>query len=311
MSAPTNHIVLNTGARMPMLGLGTWRSGKDVVGAAVETALTRHGYSHIDCAHVYENEPQVGEAFHRVFSGGARKREEVFITGKLWNYDHTRADVRTACEKSLQDLQLEQLDLYLMHFGVASLRDGRTEPVDEQGFLLPAKVSVRETWEAMEELVDAGFVKAIGVSNFSAPMLVDLLTYAKIVPAVNQIELHPYCQQTRTLEFCQHLGIAVTAYSPLGSAVDQNGGKPALLEDPTIQRIAQTHQKSPAQICLRWGAQRGTVVVTKSTSDERIAQNAEIFDFELSPTELEELSKLDRRLHYVDPYEWWKIPYFD
>lgn len=294
-----------------MLGLGTWNADKNKIGPAVEMALTHHDYSHIDCAHVYENEPQVGEAFQRVFSRSARKREDVFITSKLWNYDHAKADVRTACEKTLQDLQLEYLDLYLMHCGVASPHDGRIEPVDKDGFLIPAKVSVRETWEAMEELVDAGLVKAIGISNFTAPMIVDLLTYARIVPAVNQIELHPYNQQPRLIEFCQHLGIAVTAYSPLGSQIEMNGGKPALLEDTTILRIAQAHEKSPAQICLRWGVQRGTAVIPKSTSAEHIAQNVEIFSFELSPTNLEELSKLDRRLRYVDPYEWWKIPYFD
>ncbi|HLD20850.1 MAG TPA: aldo/keto reductase [Patescibacteria group bacterium] len=310
MSSSIDSLKLNTGAAMPLLGLGTWKARKDQVGAAVEIALMEHGYSHIDCAHVYENESAVGEAFAKVFDGG-RRREDVFITSKLWNYDHAKADVRAACKKSLRDLQLDYLDLYLMHFGVASPHGQGIEPVDKNGVLLPAKVSVRETWEAMEGLVRDGLVKAIGISNFTAPMIVDLLTYAQITPAVNQIELHPYCQQPRMLEFCQHLGIAVTAYSPLGSQVEMNGNKPILLADPMIQRIAQAHGKSPAQICLRWSVQRGTAVIPKSTSPEHIAQNADIFSFELSENDLADLSKLDRRLRYVDPYEWWKIPYFD
>jgi alcohol dehydrogenase (NADP+) len=303
-------IPLNTGAQMPLLGLGTWNASKDQIRAAVEVALMEHGYSHIDCAHVYENEPGVGEAFAKVFDGG-RRREDVFITSKLWNYDHAQADVRVACEKSLYDLQLDYLDLYLMHFGVASPHEKGVEPVDKDDYLLSTKTPVRETWEAMEGLVRGGLVKAIGISNFTAPMIVDLLTYAQITPAVNQIELHPYCQQPRLLEFCQHLGIAITAYSPLGSQTEMNEGKPPLLDDEVINRIANKHKKSPAQICLRWGVQRGTVVIPKSTSPEHIKQNADIFFFELSDDDMTELAKLDRRLRYVDPYEWWKIPYFD
>ncbi len=209
------HIVLNTGAKMPFLGLGTWNAKKDRVGDAVEEALTKFGYSHIDCAWVYENEKEVGEAFRRVFNNGKRKREEIFITSKLWNDDHKKEHVVEACKQTLADLQLEYLDLYLMHFGIASPHGLGIEPLDANGMLITKKVSIRETWEAMEELVHLGLVKAIGVSNFTAPMLIDLLTYAKIVPAVNQIELHPYLQQNKLIEFCRAHGIAVTAYSRL------------------------------------------------------------------------------------------------
>lgn len=302
-------VTLNTGAEMPILGLGTWNVTKEKVGPAVEYALL-NGYSHIDCAYVYENEEAVGAAFHGVFSGGKRKREDVFITSKLWNDSHAKQDVLKACQQTLKDLQLEYLDLYLMHFGVASPAGLGLEPLDEHGVLVPAKVSIRETWEAMEELVKMGLVKAIGVSNFTGPMLVDLLTYAKIVPAVNQIELHPYLQQATLLEFCSYHGISVTAYSPLGSETAKNNGKTVLRDDEMIKSIAVARQKSPAQILLRWGIQRDTVVIPRSASIEHIEDNRGALYFVLSEEEMVKIAGLERGLRYVDPYEWWRIPYF-
>ncbi len=303
-------ITLHTGAVMPLLGLGTWNAEKTGVGSAVEQALTIGNYSHIDCAHVYENEVEVGQALQMVFSSGKRKRQEVFITSKLWNNDHAKADVVAACKRTLQHLQLDYLDLYLMHFGVASPRDLGFEPLDEHGALITAPVSIRETCEAMQELVQLGLVKAIGVSNFTAPMLVDLLTYATIIPAVNQIELHPYNQQTRLVEFCQQKNIAVTAYSPLGSPGGIKPGEPILLNDEIIKAIAVTHHKTAAQVLIRWGIQRGTIVIPKSTSPERIQENTNVFDFALTDDEMARIATLDRNYRYVDPWDWWKIPYF-
>jgi len=303
-------IKLRTGAEMPVIGLGTWNARKDKVGPAVQSALVDFNYAHIDCARVYENEGEVGQALQTVFSSGQRKREEVFITSKLWNDDHAKEDVRSACEQTLNDLQLDYLDLYLMHFGVASPKGMGIEPVDDRGFLIPAPVSVRETWEAMETLLDAGLVKAIGVSNFSAPMLMDLLTYAKVKPAVNQVEIHPYNQQGRLIEFCRHYDIVVTAYSPLGSQEEMNAGKPSLLADPAIQKIAERYEKSPAQILLRWGIQRNTVVIPKSTSHDHIKENMDVFNFALNEEDMRQIASLDRRLRYVDPWEWWRMPYF-
>lgn len=311
-----HHATLNTGAKMPFLGLGTWRSPVGQAGEAVKYALTEALYDHIDCAAIYKNEKEIGAAFKEVF-GGARKREDVFLTSKLWNSEHRRDAVRAACEATLKDLNLEYLDLYLMHWGIAIPVNktaegpfGRwSEQTNADGVLITEDVSIRETWEAMEELVSLGLVKAIGVANFTEPMLVDLLTYAKIVPAVNQIELHPYLQQQDLVDFCTSKSISVTAYSPFGSPGNYKE-LPRLLEDPVIGEIAKKHGKTPAQILVRWAIERKTVVIPKSVTPARIKENAEVFDFSLDGEDANALRALDRNLRYVDPYVWWKIPYF-
>lgn len=320
MNQDDNYIHLNTGATMPSLGLGTWKAPIGQVGQAVAYALTEAGYDHIDCAAIYKNQEEIGEVFNEVFGTGKRERADVFITSKLWNTDHRKDAVRGACESTLRDLHLDYLDLYLMHWGIAippndtppNNPSGRwTEQLDENGVLLTEKVSIRETWEAMEELVEAGLVKAIGVANFTAPMLNDLLSYAKIPPAVNQIELHPYLQQTELVEFCRYHGIAVTAYSPLGSPGNyREKGFPTLSEDETITTIATQHRKSPTQILIRWGIQRGTILIPKSVTPERIQENIDVYDFLLSEAEMATIAALDRNLRFVNPYVWWKIPYF-
>ena len=317
MKQTDNNLLLNTGALMPTIGLGTWKSLPDKVGQAVEYALSECGYCHVDCAACYRNEKEIGQAFKKVFESGIRKREDVFITSKLWNSEHSKNDVKKACETTLKDLNLEYLDLYLMHWGMAiphnetSPRGRMTEQLDEKGVLVTEKISIRETWEAMENLVEEGLVKAIGVANFTAPMLLDLLSYAKIKPAMDQIELHIYLQQPELVEFCKSNNLAVTAYSPLGSSGNyKEKGFPILLEDENIIKIARDHKKSPAQVLIRWGIQRGTVIIPKSVTPERIKENIEVFDFELSEAEMKIIAGLNRNLRFVNPYTWCKIPYF-
>lgn len=316
MSTPT--LKLNSGYEMPVLGLGTWKSPQDKAGQAVEYALTEAGYDHIDCAAIYRNEKEIGEAFAKVFDNEKRKREDVFITSKLWDVAHVAEDVLLACKKTLSDLQLDYLDLYLMHWGIAEKKEQPGDflhgqgTVDKDGKLCMEKVSVRETWEAMQELVKIGLVRSVGVANFTSAMMVDLMSYAKIMPAVNQIELHPYNQQTRFIEFLKNQGIAVTAYSPLGTP--ENAKKHSdviLMEDPILKQIAGKYNKSVAQILIRWAIERNTIVIPKSVTPERIKSNTEVFDFKLSVDDMTVIKNLEKRMRFVDPFGWLGIPYFD
>ena len=305
MPIPT-YITLNNKTKMPVIGLGTWKSPPHRVGEAVKCAITEFGYRQIDCATVYGNEKEIGRTFKDIFAKTTIKRDDIFVTSKVWNNMHRRAKVSQACLKTLSDLQIDYLDLYLIHWGIA------------KGMVRLDNVPVRETWEAMEELVKEGLVKSVGVANFTGPMLVDLLTYAKIKPAMNQIELHPYNQQSRLVEFCLNHGIAVTAYSPLGTPGNIKTGnianaatQPILIADKHIITIAHNHHKTPAQVLIRWAIQRGTVVIPKSVTPEKIKANIQVFDFKLTDTEMKTISGLDRQHRFVDPWDWWGIPYFD
>lgn len=300
-------IKLNSGFDMPTLGLGTWKSETNKVGKAVRYALTEAGYKHIDGAMIYRNEPEIGKVYGEVFK--TIKREDIFITSKLWNTSHAAQNVETACRQTLKDLQLDYLDLYLMHWGVAFGHGGELEPIKE-GKVVTEKVSIRETWQAMEKLVSLGLVKSIGVANFTTMMLHDLMTYSTITPAMNQIELHPYNAQQFLVDYCHEHGIAVTAYSPTGRMGVDLGKVARLHEDPIVQKMAAKHNKSVPQILINWAIERGTVVIPKSVTPARIKENIEVFDFQLDKSDMAELNSLDQGLRYVDPSDSWGIPYF-
>ena len=291
---------------MPNLGLGTWRADPGKVGAAVEAAITEYGYRHIDCASIYKNEPEIGQAFNKVFSSGKVAREDIFITSKLWNTEHHPDNVEAACRKTLADLQLDYLDLYLIHWGIAFAHSDDLEPVRD-GMVITEPVSMQDTWRAMENLVEKGLVKSIGVANFTAPMIVDLLTYAKVKPVMNQIEIHPYHSQSELVAYCQKQQIQVTAYSPLGSFVDLPA-KP--IKDQVVIDIATTHHKTPAQVLLRWSLQRGLIAIPKSVNLGHVAENIDVFDFKLSAAEMDQINNLNKDQRFIEPSGWWGVPYF-
>jgi len=302
-----NSIDLNDGNKIPVIGLGTWKAKPNEVGDAVRFALTEAEYKHIDCALIYGNEQEIGQIFNDVI-GNNIKREELFVTGKLWNTYHHPEDVEKGCRKTLTDLKLDYLDMYLMHWGIAFERGDNLRPFGSDG-VRTENVSVQQTWEAMEALIAKGLVKSIGVCNFSTPMLVDLLTYAKIKPVMNQIELHPYNTQEGLVAYCQKNNIGITAYSPLGrpgTIVDAQ----RIIDEEIVQKLAQKYHKTPAQILLHWAVSRGTIVIPKSVNPERIKENKDFFDFKMTEEDIAVIGSLNKNHRFINPVKEWKIPYF-
>ena len=304
--AAVKRIELNNGASMPAFGLGTWKSKPGEVGRAVVEAV-KAGYRHIDCAWIYGNEAEIGEALAGLFDEGVVQRDDLWVTSKLWNNRHAPADVEPGIRETLEALKLERLDLYLMHWPVA-LRREVVLPAEASDLIPLPQAPLADTWAAMENLVDAGLTRCIGVSNFSVPKLRALLEHARIPPANNQIELHPYLRQAAMLEFCREANIAVTAYSPLGSrdrvAALKTEGEPVLLEDPAVAAIAEAHGVSPAQVLIAWALTRGTMVIPKSVDPGRIRQNLAATSIELRAEDMASLDALDRHRRYVDGRFW-------
>jgi D-xylose reductase len=309
----TTGIQLHDGTTLPSLGLGTWKVPNDACAQLVQDAVSA-GYRHIDCACDYGNEAEVGEGLQRACSGPTCRREDLWITSKLWNTYHRPEHVEPACQRSLRDLRLDYLDLYLIHFPIAqryvSIEDRYPpgwffEPEVPEPKMVLDKVPLSETWGAMEDLQQAGLVRHIGVCNFGSALLRDLLNYAQKPPAVLQVESHPLLTQEKLLRFCQEESIAYTAFSPFGALSYHELGMAAqadtLLEQADIRTIAATHDKTPAQVLLRWGVQRGTAVIPKTSRRERLVENMAIFDFALSPEQMATINGLNQNRRYNDP----------
>ncbi|XP_039382918.1 1,5-anhydro-D-fructose reductase-like isoform X2 [Mauremys reevesii] len=313
---------------------------------AVEVALDA-GYRHVDCAYFYQNETEIGAAFQKKLGEGRLKRDELYVVSKLWNSFHAPQDVKPAFLKSLTMLNLDYLDLYLMHspMGFPNI-SGELMP-QKDGLLLQSDVDYVDTWRAMEKLVDEGLVKSVGVSNFNISQLERLLSVCRIKPAANQVELHPYLTQPELVEYCKSKGIVLIAYSPFGcpalpcsrrlcclpavlgrrlstsllfakyclfaesssrcsglskssslSPSGENSPVP-LLENPTVNEIAQKHGKTSAQVLIRFHIQRGIATIPKSITPARIVENAEVYDFHLTHKEIQTLEGLNCNTRFI------------
>ncbi len=293
------------GDRMPALGLGTWKSAPGEVGAAVTTAL-EIGYRHFDCAEIYGNEAEIGEAFQRAFKDGVVTRDDLWITSKLWCNRHRTEDVEPAIRQSIEHLRVEYLDLYLVHWPVA-VRHDVVGPASAEDFVSLDEVPLAATWEGMETVAELGLARHIGVANYSAKKLEAHLECG-IRPEANQVELHPYLQQQELVDFAREHGIHMTAYSPLGSgdrpeAMKSEDG-PAIMADPAIVAIAERIGASPAQVLIAWALQRGTSVIPKSVNPGRLAQNFAAASMTLPDDAMAEIASLDKHRRYVTGTFW-------
>ena len=300
-------------SKMPSVGLGLWKLDQPETADIIVNGV-KSGYRHLDSAADYGNEIQVGEGIKQSLSQGICRREDLWVTSKLWNTFHRPEHVLPACEKSLRDLSTDYIDLYLIHFPI-SLKyvafDKRYppewiyDPTAENSRMHIDPVPLSETWHAMEGLVERGLVKEIGVCNYNSSLLHDLMAYASIKPAMLQIESHPFLTQEKLIKTAKNYGIAVTCFSPLGALsymelemADQNE---SVLNENAVKVAAERLDRTPAQVVLRWGLQRGTAVIPKTSKKERLIENQSLFDFELSNQEMSDISNLNVDRRFNDP----------
>jgi alcohol dehydrogenase (NADP+) len=294
---------------MDLLGLGTWKSEPGDVGKAVREAI-RIGYRHIDCASFYGNKSEVGQALREAMRDGEVTRKDLWVTSKLWCNAHGKKNVGPAIKKSLSDFGLDYIDMYMVHWPVA-LKPSAVLPGAATDFASQTEAPMQDTWGAMEAARAEGLTRHVGVSNFSAKKLADLLSHANVKPEVNQIELHPFLQQKALVDYCTSQGIHVTGYSPLGSgdrpAFLKSPNDPVPLENAVIKSIAQAHECTPAQVLLAWQLQRGISTLAKSINPARLRENIAATKLQLTQVDLEQIAGLDQGFRFIAG-AFWAIP---
>lgn len=301
-----------SGDKMPLIGFGCWKVDPKDAPETIYNAI-KVGYRLIDSASNYKNEQAIGKGIKKAIDEGIVKREDLFVTTKLWSTYHKKEHVRLACKKQLEDLGLDYVDMFLVHFPLPL----KYVPIEEKyppGWYQPGedkitldRAPMHECWAEMEKLVEDGLVRNIGVSNFNVQLLMDMLTYAKIKPCLLQVELHPYLQQQHLVDWVQAQGIAVTAYSSFGpTSFVSTGSKRAksvepLFENPTIKDIAAKYNRPPSQVALRWSLERNVAVVPKSLNIDRMKMNLEALNWKMDEEDVQAINQLDMGLRFNDP----------
>ncbi|SPO06979.1 probable D-xylose reductase [Cephalotrichum gorgonifer] len=313
MTTPT--VKLASGEEMPLVGFGLWKVPKETAAETVYNAI-KTGYRLFDGAYDYQNEKEAGEGIRRAISEGLVKREEIFITTKLWNNYHRKEHAVKMAKAQNETWGLGYIDLFLIHFPCAlkyidpAVRQYPAWWMDDQGTVQEDKVPIRETWECLEQLVDEGVAKSIGVSNFQPQLLTDLTSYARHPVSSLQIEHHPYLVQPGLVDVAKSNNIVVTAYSSFGPQSflelppdfsKRTQGVPTLFEHETINGLAKKYNVTSSQVLLRWATQRDVAVIPKSNNKDRLKQNLDIFGFSMTKEELDSISNLDKGLRFNDP----------
>ncbi|KAI9308916.1 xylose reductase [Cunninghamella echinulata] len=306
------YITLNSGNKMPFIGFGCWKVDPKDAPETIYNAI-KVGYRLIDSASNYKNEEAIGKGVRMAIEDGIVKREDLFITTKLWSTYHKKEHVRLACQKQLEQLGLDYVDMFLVHFPLPL----KYVPIEEKyppGWYQPGEETItldrapmHECWAEMEKLKDDGLVKDIGVSNFNVQLLMDMLTYCRHKPALLQVELHPYLQQTHLCQWVQSQGIAITAYSSFGpTSFVSTGSKRAksvepLFENPVIKDIAAKYKRHPSEVALRWSIERNIAVVPKSLNVDRMKLNLEAINWQMDEEDVQAINQLDMGLRFNDP----------
>uniref|UniRef100_A0A1A9W754 NADP-dependent oxidoreductase domain-containing protein n=1 Tax=Glossina brevipalpis TaxID=37001 RepID=A0A1A9W754_9MUSC len=297
-------IELNNGMHIPYLGLGTWGQKKKSLGEqgteAIINAVTT-GYRLIDCASIYQNESYIGNGIENVLENKIVKREELFIISKLWNTFHRPDLVEEAICMSLNNLKLDYLDCYLIHWPMAYYEGDVLIPRDACGKIKYSNVDYTDTWRAMENLVKIGLTKSIGFSNFNRKQIDRILDICTIHPVIHQIECHPYLTQHKMMEYCRNNEIVIISYSPLGSPARPWAlrSEQRLLDDKMLEKLSVKYKKTPAQILIRYQIQRGNVVIPKSVTKERIISNFDVFDWSLEEEDIKDLDSMNRNKRFI------------